>query len=421
MVWKEIYTDARIRTGITPKVKGDYEKIMIDAITKVNADEKVKDMLLSYLSYGLSAYKSASSYKRAAVIPATFVQWLSEKRKKRISLIDLEFPNTTSEDAISFANAYSPGVHLRAQIKSYLITFSKYLVSGRYPISKDPFMDLEIDMPDSERTIVYNEEELDDFYNVLMFGAPRYYTLFFRLLMETGQRPISIYYLTCKDIEYDKPQQDALGRTFYPIFARAALVREKQKIGETLSRRKRPAVVVYISEQLKNDIVTWCEDNKLTGEGYIFKNNFARYSYNEFISDRKENPKYTSGLKHKDTYYIFYGLRHTWTSVMYSITNVVGDLIDLGGWSAAGVPLEIYRAPMKQCPALAIAKKWNIYLHPDREDKVLELQGKCERREPVPGAPTVTTEQMANVLAIIETLQKKIEVLEKEKEKEKRR
>lgn len=411
MVWKEIYTDARIRSGIKPKTKEDYSEIMSDAITKVNADTKVKDMLLSYLSYGLSAYKSASSYKRAAIIPTTFVQWLSEKRRKKITLIDLEFPNTDAKDAISFAKAYTESKHLRAQIKSYLITFSKYLVSGRYPISKDPFMDLEIDMPESKRVIIYNEEELDDFYNVLMFGAPRYYTLFFKLLMETGSRPVSIYYLTCGDIEYDKPQQDALDRTFYPIFIRSALAREKEMIGEKLSKRKRPPVVVYISEQLKNDIVKWCDDNKLTGKDYIFKEFFARYTYNEFIRARRDNPDIASRLKHKETLYIFYGLRHTWTSVMYAITNVIGDLIDLGGWSAVGVPLEVYRASMKSCPALAIAKKWDIYINPDRKPEVLELQGKCERRAPVPGAPAEP--EVERLLTVIEELTKRIEKLER--------
>lgn len=412
MVWKEIYTEARIRKGIKPREKDDYFEIMSDAITKVNADTKVKEALLSYLSRGLTTYKSASSYKRAAIIPATFVQWLSEKRRKKITLIDLELPNTTPEDAESFVKAYSKSLHLQAQIKSYLITFSKYLVSGRYPISKDPFMDLEIDMPESKRVIIYNEEELDDFYNVLLSGAPRYYTLFFRLLMETGQRPVSIYYLTCGDIEYDKPQQDALGRTFYPIFVKNILVREKKKIGETLSKRKRPAEVVYISEQLKNDIMKWCEDNKLTGKGYIFKEFFGRYTYNEFIRARRENPDIASRLKHKDTLYILYGLRHTWTSVMYAITNVIGDLIDLGGWSAAGVPLEVYRVSMKPCPALAIAKKWDIYLPPDRKDVVLELQGKCERKEEerVPGVPAVSIEQFEKLQSLVETLQKQLAV-----------
>lgn len=410
MVWKEIYTNARIRTGIKPKTKEDYSRIMEDAIrTKVNADTDVKEALLSYLSRGLSTYKSASSYKRAAIIPATFVQWLSEKRKKKITLFDLELPNTTPEDAVSFSKAYSKSLHLQAQIKSYLITFSKFLVSGRYPISKDPFIELEIEMPESKRVIVYNEEEIDDFYNVLLSGAPRYYTLFFRLLMETGQRPVSIYYLTCGDIEYDKPQQDALGRTFYPIFARDALVREKQKIGETLSKRKRPPGVVYVSEQLKNDIVKWCDDNRLKGKGYIFKEFFARYTYNEFIRARRDNPDIASRLKHRDTLYILYGLRHTWTSVMYAITNVIGDLIDLGGWSAVRVPLEVYRVSMKPCQALAIAKKWNIYLPPDRKDVVLELQNKCERGEVerVPAA-AVSIEQFEGLKSLVETLQKQL-------------
>ena len=100
---------------------------------------------------------------------------------------------------------------------------------------------------------------------------------------------------------------------------------------------------------------------------------------------------------------------------MYAITNVIGDLIDLGGWSAARVPLEVYRVSMDPCPALTIAKKWNIYLPPNRKDVVLELQEKCERRAAVPGVPVTPAKDMEQLMATITELTRRLETLEKER------
>ena len=416
MSWKEIYTDARIKYGRAPLIKDDYYRIMSEAVkTSVNADPKLKEALLTFLKpYAFSEYKAASTYKWASIIPPMFVQWLSDERKKKVTFNDMEPPNITPEDAVFFTEQYSESPFVQAQVRSYLIKFGKFLVS-RYHISRYPFGDMKVDMPLVRRTIIYNEEMIDDFYNVLLFGAAGYITLFFRLLMQTGQRPGHIYYLTCGDIEYDKPQKDALDRTFYPIFIRKMLDREKRKIKETVFK-KVPPEVVYISESLKNDIVKWCDENDLTGKGYIFKDFVTLDNYDTFVRRRRQSPDIASRLKHKDIKYILYGARHTWTSVMYAITRDIGDLIDLGGWTGANIPLTVYRVSMKSCEALSIAKKWEIYLPPDKRDEILDLQTRCERKEeePVPGAPTVSTEELDNVMAIIAKLQKKIEALEKE-------
>lgn len=33
---------------------------------------------------------------------------------------------------------------------------------------------------------------------------------------------------------------------------------------------------------------------------------------------------------------------------------------------------------MKSCETLSIAKKWEIYLPPDKRDEILDIQGRCE-------------------------------------------
>lgn len=410
MSWKDLYTDARIKYGKAPFVKDDYYIVMSEAVkSSLNADSKLKEALLTFLKpYAFSEYKAASTYKWASIIPPTFIQWLSVQRKKKITFSDIEAPNITPDDAVFFAEQYSESPFVQAQIRSYLIKFGKFLVS-RYHITRYPFGDMKVDMPLSRRTIIYNGEMLDDFYNSLLFDSPGYITLFFRMLIQTGQRPGHIYYLTCGDIEYDKPQQDALGQTFYPIFIRKMLEREKRKIKETVFK-KVPPEVVYISEQLKNDIVKWCEENDLTSKGYIFKDFITLDAYDTFIRRRRERPDIYSRLKHKEVKYILYGTRHTWTSVMYSITKDIGDLIDLGGWTGANIPLTVYRVSMKSCEALEIAKKWGIYLPPDKMDEISELQARCERKEvePAAGATTVSIEQFDELKSLVEKLEKQL-------------
>ncbi len=418
MSWKDLYTKARIKSGTAPLIKEDFYKIMSEAVKTVDADPELKKALQVFLKpYAFSEYKAASSYKWATIIAPTFVQWLSEDRKKTITISDFEPPDvrikghkpwTLPDDVQLFAQQYSDSEYVQAQVRSYLFGFGHFLVS-RYHISTYPFGGLKVGMPKGKSVIVYNEEMLDDFYNVLLAGAPGYFILFFRLLLETGQRPGHVYYLTCGDIEYNKPQKDALDRTFYPIFFRNMLTREKLKIKETITVKGVPEAV-YISENLKNDIKTWCDENKLTGTGYVFKDFVAFINFKTFIRRRKKSPNIISRLKHKDVKYILYGLRHTWTSVMYAVTKDIGDLIDLGGWAGVTIPLTVYRNSMKTCDALAIAKKWEVYLPPDKKDDVLELQGRCERKEEevVPGAPTVSKQQFDDLAAMVAKLEKKL-------------
>ncbi len=64
---------------------------------------------------------------------------------------------------------------------------------------------------------------------------------------------------------------------------------------------------------------------------------------------------------------------------------------------------------------LSIAKKWEIYLPPDKRDEILDLQGRCERNEVerVPGAPTVTTEGFNAIEGLVEKLEKQLAELKR--------
>jgi len=404
VAWKELFSETREEVGISPvRTKDDLHAIMSEAVKrKVNADERLKTALLTFLKpYAFAEYKSAQSYKWASVIPPTFIQWLAETRGKQISFNDLEPPNISPEDAAYFAADYSASETVQAQVRAALIKFGKF-ITARYYVTKYPFSDLKVAMPISKRTIVYNEERLNEFFNIILIGSPEYYTLFWRLLLQTGLRPLHAHCITCGDIEYDKPQEDALGRIFYPIFIHRALTREKKKIKDTVFK-KLPPEITFISESLKEDIMGWCKKNNLTGEGYVFKDFFRLDAAVEFIERRRKSEKIAYMLKYKPSEYIQYGLRHTWSSILYAVTKDVGDLIDLGGWGGVGIPLRHYRVSMRAREALDIAKKWEIYIPPEKKDEVDAIERIVKEIE-VPGVP-VTVEAMDELKSLLTTLQ----------------
>lgn len=417
MAWREIWSETRVKLGISPKVKDDYYKIGAELVKTINADPKLKETMQRFVKpFAFTEYKSAITYHWGIMIPAMFIQWLSEEKKKTITLLDLDVPSLTPEDASFFAGEYSTSPGVQARIRANLIKFTKFLTS-RYYISRYPFVGLKVDMPVGERVIVYKDARLEEFFNGILFGAPSYYLLFFRLLLQTGLRPYAAYGITCGDIEYDKPQKDALDRTFYPIFIKKIHDREKNKIREIAHIKKQPDVT-YISEALKNDIAKWCDEKGLTGRDYIFKQFVVLSALSKYIRDRRERPAIAARLKFRPEEYILYGLRHTWTSILYAITLDPGDLMDLGGWEQVKIPLTVYRASLNPCEALGIAKKWEIYLPQDKRVTIMDLQGKCERKEPepVPGLSTVTAADIQKIMAQIDDLQKKYAESERKRE-----
>lgn len=417
MVWRDLWVEAKARSGIKPKIKDDYYKIMAEAVRNaVNADDKVKEILLRYIrTHAFEQYKSASTYRWAVKAAPMFIQWLAETRKKMITLKDLSPPKLSDDDANEFAKEYAGTVptgyktkpkkseYVKAQIRSYLINFGRYLEARGYPdITKYPFTGLKIKMPRPKRVIVYSNDELKEFYDTVLFGSEPYIKLFLKLIIQTGMRPLHGYYITCGDIGY-KPFKDALDRTYYQIAARQILERDKMKIGEEVGK-KFPPDFIYISESLRNEIINWCKTNKLSDTGYIFKDFIELGSIDQHIRKRRKNPKIKALLKSRQKY-IMTGLRHTWASVIYSVTGAdIGELLDLGGWVEDATVLKVYRQSLDEREAFKIAKNWEIYLPPDKKTTIERIQAGVVEKE---GAEAVVPK---------EELDKLWDVLEKQSE-----
>ncbi len=410
--WNDIYSQARIESGIAPvTTKDDFYTIMSVGIQKyVEADSKLKEAMLLFLKpYAFKAEKSADAYRWMAIYPAMFIQWLAQRKTKKVTLADLEYPNLTPEIGDLFTQDNSESENVKAHIRSAMIKFLKFLTE-RHLVIKYPFPGFKVDMPKSVRVVVYNLKNLDEFYDKILLDKEEYYTLFFRLLLQTGARPGQINNIRCEDIGKN-PTEDALGRKFYPIFTLKLLTREKKIIKEVVYK-KMPAEVVYISESLRNDLIAWCAKKSLKPENYIFLSSVGLGAIQEGI--RRTAKRLESKLSNKPGYYILYGLRHTWASVVYHVTGFnIRYLQTAGGWEGVGIPLGTYTALMNDCEAVNIVKKWEIYVPVDSRDMIQDIQRRCEGKEGeiVTGSITSSTEEMDLMRADISRLEKQIALL----------
>lgn len=415
MSWQDLYTQSRKELGEEVKTKQDVYEVMVYAVrNKLNADPELKAIMLNFLTNGLDAYNSRDGYKNAVVPPVQFIQWLSQTKSKTITLQDIEPPNPpvrreglTPEEAKSFVRMNSTGDSAQAILRSSLKGFTKYLISN-YKIERNPFVGLKIEPTKSKRKIVFNLEQLDEFYNIVMFGAKQIYLLYWRVLLQTGLRPSHARILKLSDIDYNRPRNDAMDRKFYPVYALSALSREKKEVGEKV-HKKNPAEIVYISEEMANDIKKWCTENQCPG-GYIFKQAFAYVSFKGFIQDNRDSEKVKTKLKYNPEEYIPYGLRDSWASTLYNISLNMKDLTDLGGWDEETTALKYYVNAFRATEALDIAKKWGIFIPPERADEVKRI----EMMKAAPTQPEIQRDEVIKTLqAQIETLMKQMAEWEK--------
>lgn len=406
--WNDLYSKSRIESGIMPvSTKDDFYTIMSAGIQKhVDADRELKEAMLLFLKpYAFKEEKSADAYKWMAIYPAMFIQWLAQRKGKSITLKDLEYPNLTPEIGDLFTQDNSESENVRAHIRSSMIKFLKFLTE-RHLVIKYPFPGFKVDMPKSVRVVVYNLKNLDEFYNRILLDKEEYYTLFFRLLLQTGSRPGQINNIRLEDIGKN-PTEDALGRKFYPIFTLKLLTREKKIIKEVVYK-KMPAEVVYISESLRNDLLAWSSKKSLKPESYIFLSSVGLGAIQEGV--RRTAKRLASKLSNKPGFYILYGLRHTWASVVYHVTGFnIKYLQTAGGWEGVGIPLGTYTALMNECEAVDIVKKWDIFVPVDSRERIQDIQRRCEGKEAelIPARPTTTTE-LESLRKMVEDLQKQI-------------
>lgn len=459
--YKELWEFAQDISGISPvTTKVDLRKIAVEAVNYVNADDDVKQYLLKYIKiHAFETMQSTSGYSQMVRFALFFVQWLSERRGYEITRKDLNpYDVTQNPKGITFTWGkefvadYVPeksGVQSKtsmAAIRNTLIKLFKYLEMERFTIGYS-MLGLITDMPRGSWVVAYNIPELDEMFNKIIMGKPVYYSLFMRLLLQVGSRPGHAFPIKCKHMEeFKTPVKDALGRNFYYINTQRILQDEKTGRGEEITKKfpaggtaVRGAGTALISERLRNDLIAWCKSRNNQPSDYIFQKFISLEGIQGGIADRVhilsgykivndrwvKDPARQKILSHDIDFYSLYGLRHTWTSVLYFIPSTEQDALDYlrpaGGWAPdSTVAVSSYKQYMNREDALAIAQKYEIYI-PPRWEKDIETIRKGEEKKEIPGvvigAEGLKKLEETQKLLIdqLNTMAKKIEELEGKK------
>lgn len=458
--YKELWEFAQDISGISPvNTKGDIRKIAIEAVNYVNAEDDVKQYLLKYIKiHAFETMQSTGGYSQMVQFALFFIQWLSERRGYEITRKDLNLYDVTQNPkgitftwGKEFVADYVPeksGVQSKtsmAAIRNTLIKLFKYLEMERFTIGYS-MLGLITDMPRGSWVVAYNIPELDEMFNKIIMGKPVYYSLFMRLLLQVGSRPGHVFPIKCKHLEeFKTPVKDALGRNFYYINTQRILQDEKTGRQEEITKKfpaggtaVRGAGTALISEQLRNDLIAWCKSRNNQPSDYIFQKFISLggiqggiadrvhiLSGYKFVNDRwAKDPARQNVLSHDMDFYSLYGLRHTWTSVLYFIPSTEQEALDYlrpaGGWSPdSTVPVSSYKQYMNREDALAIVEKYEIYI-PPRWEKDLEAIWKGKEKAAAPammGAEELKKLEDTQKLLIeqLNTMAKKIEELEGKK------
>jgi integrase len=425
--YKDMWEFAQDITEISPvNTKSDIRKIAVEAVNYVNADIDVKDYLLKYIKvHAFDTMQSIDGYSKMVQFALFFVQWLSEKRGYEITRKELNpYDMTTNPKGITFTTGkefvsdYVPeksGIQSKSSMSSKystLIKFFKYLEMERFTVGYS-MLGLKTEMRSEAWTVAYNLPELDEMFNKIIMGQDRIYSLFMRLLLQVGSRPEQIFPIRCEHLqEFKTPVTDALGRNFYYISTQKIHYEAKKARGEEIIKKfpaggtaVRGAGTSLISEKLRNDLIDWCKSRNNQPSDYIFQKFISLDGISEGIRRRKhilsgyrqvgnkweKDPSRQKELSHDMDFYSLYGLRHTWTSVLYFIPATEQDALDYirptGGWAPdSRVPVGTYKQYMDRESALAIAEKYEIYIPPRWAKYVEDIKKGKEEKAAAPGA-----------------------------------
>jgi len=187
---------------------------------------------------------------------------------------------------------------------------------------------------------------------------------------------------------------------YEPPQAQAELREFSKRRGEKVKKKYAPGTAL-ISARLKNDLEAWCKINNLSSSDAIFekfiqlggiqegiRNKAHILSGYKKVADRwVEDKTRMKVLTHDPGYYILYGLRHTWASVIYNITKDVKYVTTSGGWaSGSSVPMDVYVQSRAKADVMEIAKKWEIYIDPEYKGDVEKVEKEKEKELAPPGA-----------------------------------
>jgi integrase len=397
--YRDMWKFAQDISGVKPiATKKDMREIAVEAVNYINAAEEVKLPLLEFIkSSAFNEFQSLSGYRPMAQFPIFFIQWLSEQRGKEVTLNDIDFRSKNNPSGITqatgneFVEQYVPEktdpddptapakssgtskAHIRAALRKFFLDLD---INGY--ITSFSMKGMKTGMKRKKNPVVYTNIELDEIFNKILSGQPAYFSLFMRLILQTGSRPGQIFTIKCKDLGFGVPTQDVYDRTFYPINTGDILQQAKERRGEEI-KKKYPPGTALISEKMKNDLTEWCKNNNLSSNDYIFQK-FISFSGIEqgirrrvhILSGYKQvgnvwvkDPARQNVLTHDMDFYIPKGMRHTNASVKYNLTLNPKYVTESGGWtSTSNVATDVYTKMMDIKGAYNVFKKYEIYIEP---------------------------------------------------------
>jgi len=340
----------------------------LDRISNMVTPELL-EALEGYLLYTAPTnYKSVDTLRKKVLrYILRFVEFLHERRGKPLSIEDFDISKLKDFHIRMFLDKEAESDYVKRLINTYIHVFGKWLEDNGY-IHKFPKVKVEV--PEAPPEVRYERKigkprrlhELERIFDVVSTYMPKVppervpiYDYFFRLLLQTGLRPIHALSLRVEDFEKDNVEwvEDVWGREFVKINFFRVLEREKKIMGTAISRKKRPAPYIHISHNLYKRIYDYVVEQGWDYDDYICPIPMRT------LQRRCEVIAKVTGISD----FSMYDFRDTWASVIYNASgHDVSLLVELGGWKSASIPVDVYARSMAPSEAIEIAKKFEIYL-----------------------------------------------------------
>lgn len=382
--------------------------------------DDLRDVLETYLTVVAPARYTSYTTLRKNVLPwiTEFVEFLANRKRKQLTLDDLDISKLKGADIQMFLSRKSKSKYTQRSVYSFINVFGKWLEDEGY-ISKFPR--IKIVMPKAppevkaERKIgkPRNLEELDKIFSVVSSPMPRVpkerlplYRYFFHLLLQSGLRPSHALLLKVVDFSDENVEwvTDVFGREFVKVNSFRAVEREKALRGEIITK-KVPAPYIFISENLYDRIYSYTvEKLGFDEDDYICPIPLRS------LQRRAEYIAEATGIKD----FSIYDFRDTWATVLYNCSGYNASLlVQMGGWSSSQIPVDVYVAAMSPTEALTLAKKYEIFLPEVIRDKVEAIEAGMKA--------VITADEIARRDKMIEALARRIEELTRKLEELERR
>ena len=387
--------DVKVLIGIhlMPKLKklAKGKEIYMDSATEALSelegivDSDLFEALEGYLLVEApNRYKSLESLRKRVLryIPA-FIKYVHKSKKKVLSLQDLDRDKLKTFHVERFIDSRTESEHERYMIASYLNAFGKWLeenyrgfefpkVKKKRPRRKEmpTFLIEELKERKDKATVFLRRErkgvprnlsELDKVFSAWDYITERLEPLrreqlriYLRLLLQTGLRPEHALSLRVEDLLEENISyiEDVWGRDFVMVAIAKALERERVAMGLSPSDIKQVPEVTFISADLYDNIKKMIDDFDLPVDALLCN-----------VPHSTQKDKIVRVRKITGIDFNRYDLRETWASVVYNATGYDLKLVkDLGGWSTANIPIQVYIATMSPEEAVRIAKKYEIFI-----------------------------------------------------------